>query len=132
MCLIDDDQVPLGVFQFFLIVFVAGELIESTDELVAFIKVVTAGTLFLFLPTEDIKLDTELFQQFVLPLFGQGAGGDNQYALGIGSHQQFPNQQTSHNGFTRTRIIRQNITKRLAGQHGLINGGNLVRQWFYV
>ena len=70
--LVNDDQVPLGVFELLLVLFVARQLIQSADELVLFIEVVAGGALLLLLAAKDLELNTELFQQLVLPLLGKG------------------------------------------------------------
>ena len=43
--------------------------------------------------------------------------GDAKDALGIGAHQELADEQAGHDGFARTRVIRQYITKGLAWQH---------------
>lgn len=57
---------------------------------------------------------------------------DNQNSLGVGSHQQFANQQTCHHRFTSTRIIRQHVAEGLPGQHRFINRRDLVWKRFDV
>ena len=59
MCLVDNDQVPLGVLELFLEIFIAGELVQTADQLVGFIKEVARGTLFLFFTAENLELDAK-------------------------------------------------------------------------
>ena len=90
--LVNDDQVPLGVLELFLVLLVARELVETADQLVLLVEIIAGGALLLLLAAEDLELDTKLLQQLVLPLLREGAGRDDQDALGIGAHQQFANE----------------------------------------
>jgi hypothetical protein len=66
--------------------------------------------------------------EFVLPLFGQAAGADDQAALQVAAGDQFLDEQAGHDGLAGARVVRQQEAQRLARQHGLIDGGDLVRQ----
>ena len=67
--------------------------------------------------------------EFILPLFRQTAGADDQAPLQITPNDQFLDQQPGHDGFARPRVVRQQEPQRLAWQHGLVDGGDLVGQW---
>ena len=73
MGFVDDDQIPLSVLELLLKLLAAGQLIEACDQQIGLLEVVTRGALLLFLTTEDFELHAEFFQQFILPLLGQGA-----------------------------------------------------------
>ena len=113
MRFIDDGEIPFGVRQFFLVVLVARQLVQAADELVAFFKVVAGGGLFLFFGAEDFKAQTELFPEFVLPLFGERAGGNDEYPSRICTHEQFFNKKPRHDGLARTGVVCQHETQRL-------------------
>ena len=121
MCFVDNDQVPLGVLELFLEIFIAGELVQTADKLVGFIKEVARRTLFLFFTAENLELDAKFLQQFILPLFGESARRDDEDPFGIRTHEQLTNQQASHDGFTRPGVVCQYEAQGLTGQHGLIH-----------
>jgi hypothetical protein len=66
--------------------------------------------------------------KLVLPLLRQAPRAHNEAALKIATSDQFLDQQPCHDRLSRPRIIRQQEPQRLARQHGLINGGDLMWQ----
>ena len=129
---VHDDQVPLGLGQQLLVILVARKLVEPRDQAVLLTEVVAALTLLLLFAAEQFEIEAELFTQFVLPLFGQGAGRDDQHAAGVGAQHQLPDQQPGHDGLAGAGIVGQHKAQRLARQHGLVHCRNLVRQGLYV
>ena len=81
---------------------------------------------------EKVKLKSEFRRHFIVPLLTQTARGNNEYASGIGSHDQFTDKQTSHDGFTGTRIIGKDESQRLPGKHGFIDCGNLMGKRLHI
>jgi len=63
-----------------------------------------------------------------LPLFGEATRAYNEAAPKIAASDQFLYEQTSHDRLPCPGIIREQETQRLAGQHRLVDGGNLVRE----
>ncbi len=114
MGFVHDNQVPVGIAQLVLVVRVTRELIQPADQLICFFKIISRCALFLLFTAKDFKLQAKFFQQFVLPLLGQTARGNNQNTLGIGPEQKLTDQQASHDSFACARIISQHIAQRLA------------------
>ena len=75
---------------------------------------------------EEAKFEVEFIEEFISPLFDEAAGGDDQDAVSIGSHNQFAQVKTRHDGFSSARIVRENKAQGLAGEHTFIDGCNLV------
>ena len=130
--LVHDDQVPARQAQLFKQVFGTGELVNAGDQQVKVIKRVAAAGLFDLLAREQFKTQPKFFPHFVLPLLDQRAGGDDEHALGIGTHEQLADEQAGHDGFARAGVVSQHVAQRLTRQHGFVDGSNLVRQRLYV
>ena len=64
--------------------------------------------------------------QFTLPLFHEAARTDNKASLQIAAGDQFPDEQSRHDGFSGARIVGEQKTKRLPGQHGFVDRRDLV------
>ena len=80
----------------------------------------------------DSELKAEFLEEFVPPLFNQTAGSDDQNPTSVGSHDQFADVKTRHDGLTGTGIVSQNEAQRLSWQHGFVDGSDLVWERFYV
>ena len=132
VCLVDDDQVPVRRAQLLLQVVVACQLVQARDHPVGLGEGVAIGRQFLLLTTEQRELQTELVAQFVLPLPGQRARRHHQDALRVGAHDQFADQQASHDGLACTGVIGQHEPQRLARQHCFVDRGDLMRQRLHV
>ena len=66
--------------------------------------------------------------KLVLPLLGEAAGADDEAALQVAAGDQLLDQQPRHDGLAGARIVRQQEAQRLARQHALVDGCDLVRQ----
>ena len=106
-----------------------GQLVQAGDEQILVQKGVSGGGVLLHFAAEELELDGELVPHFVLPLFGQGAWRHNQHPLCVRAHEQLLDEKPCHDRLARSWIIRQHKAQRLLGQHGLIDGGELVREW---
>ena len=72
---------------------------------------------------QNHALQAEFFLQFLMPLFAQVGGGDNQN-MALALRPALQNHQTGLNGFTQADLIRQNHAVRqriLAGKQGGID-----------
>ena len=105
--LIDNDQVPVYGGQFSLDIDIAAEFVESGDAQVVLLKPVTRSGGSQSFIGQYLKRETELFIQFILPLFHQTTGSDDEAAVNIPSNQQLFDQEPGHDGLTGPRIIRQ-------------------------
>ena len=66
--------------------------------------------------------------KLVLPLFGQTSGADDEAAFEIAAGDQLLDEQPRHDRLARARIIGEQEPQRLARQHRLVDGGDLVRE----
>jgi len=66
--------------------------------------------------------------KLILSLLGEAPRAYDHASLQIAAGDQLPDEETGHDGFARSGVIREQETQRLPGQHGLIDGGDLVRQ----
>ena len=67
-------------------------------------------------------------KKLVLPLFRQIARRHDQTTLQIAAGDQLLDEQTGHDGFTGTGVVRKDVPQRQAWQHLLINCRDLVGQ----
>ena len=81
---------------------------------------------------EDAELEPELLEQLVAPLLDQAAGRDDQDAAGVGPHDEFADVEAGHDGLAGAGVVGQDEPQRLARQHRLVDGGDLVRQRLHV
>jgi hypothetical protein len=125
-----DHQVPaaIGRLELLLHVFVARELVEAGDDQVGFEEPVAGARRFELVVGENLEGQVKAPVEFVLPLFGQAAGADDQAALQVAAGDQFLDQQAGHDGLAGAGVVRQQKAQRLARQHRFIDRGDLVRQ----
>ncbi len=69
--------------------------------------------------------------ELVLPLLGKAAGADHEAAPEIAAGDQLLDEQARHDRLARARVVSEQEAERLARQHGLIDGRDLVRQWVH-
>src|SRR5207248_3011506 len=129
--LVADDQVPsaVGDLEFQLDIVVARQLIEPSDHQVRFKKPVAGPGCFKLVVGQNLKRQMEASIKLVLPLLGEATRADDQATVKVAAGDQFLHQKAGHDCLTGARIIGQEKTQRLAGQHGFIDRGDLVRQW---
>ena len=128
--LVADHQVPaaVGGLELLLHVLVARELVESGDDEVGLQEPVAGARGLQLVVGEDLEGQVEAPVQLVLPLLGQAAGADDQAALQVAAGDQLLDEQARHDGLAGTGVVGQQEAQRLARQHGLVDGGDLVRQ----
>ena len=129
---VDDHEVPVRQPQLLLQVFSAGELVDAGNHQVDVVKRIAAAGLLDLLAREQRERQTELLEHFVLPLLDQAARRYDQHPLGVGTHQQFADEQAGHDGLAGAGVVCQHVAQRLARQHRLVDGRDLVRQRFHV
>ena len=129
MGLVAHHEVPLGITgpELQLELFVAGELVQARDDQVVLLEPVAARR-FQTLIREDGEPQVEALLQFVLPLFGERPGADDETALQIAAGDQLPDEQTRHDRLAGARVVGEKEAEWLARQHLLVNGGDLVGQ----
>ena len=130
--LVEHYEIPAGVAELLLQLFIARHLVEANDEVIDVFKRIAAwgGGLQVF--CKDAKLQTELLEHFLTPLIDQAAGGDDDNASSVGAHDEFADVKARHDGLARARVISENKPQRLTRQHGFVNSGNLMRQRLHI
>ncbi len=124
-----DHQIPaaIGCLQLLLHVFVAREFVEAGDDEVGFQEPVAGACRFQLVVGQNLEGQMEAPIEFVLPLLGQAARADDQAALQVAARDQFLDEETGHDRLAGAGVVGEQKAQRLARQHLLIDGGNLVR-----
>ena len=122
------DEVPVAVagLEFLLHFFVAGELVEAGDDEVGLEEPVAGAGGFELVVGEDFEGQLEAAVELVLPLFGEAAGTDDEAALEVAAGDQLLDEEAGHDGLAGARIVGEEEAQGRAGQHGLVDGGDLV------
>ena len=123
-----DDQVPVGLLEFGLGIFVPAQLVEAADGQGDFVEPVAGSGRFQGVVGHDLERQVELAVEFVLPLLDQVAGADDEAALKIAAGDQLLDEKAGHDRLAGPGIVRQQEPERLPGKHLAVNGGDLVRQ----
>lgn len=124
--LVHDDQVPIGVVQLALQVLGAGQLIDTSNEQIPFIKGIPGAESLNHLTGENIETEPELEVHFVMPLFDQISRGDDEASLEVATDHEFPDEQARHDGLACAWVVSQKEAEGLPGQHGFVDGRDLV------
>ncbi len=128
--LVAHDEIPatIGRLELVLHLLVARELVETGDDQVRFQEPVAGPRRFEFVVGQDLKRQVEAVVQLVLPLLGEAAGANDEAPLQVASRNQLLHEQPGHDGLAGARVVGQEKSERLARQHGLIDGRDLMRQ----
>ena len=111
--------------------FAARQLVNARHHQLGIVEGVTTR-LFDHLAAEQGEVQAELLCHLVLPLLNQAARRHDEYSASIRAHQQLADQQARHDGLAGAWVVCQHVTQRLAGQHGFVDGRDLVRQWLHI
>ena len=114
--------------EFDLGVVVAGELVQPGDGKVVFEEPVAGACRFELVVGHDLEREAEAAVELVLPLFDKIAGAHHQAPLDVAASDQLLDEQPGHDRFACAWVVREQEAQRLARQHGLVDGGDLVRQ----
>ena len=117
-----------GACSFCLHVLVARELVEPGDDQVGLQEPVAGARGLQLVVGQDLEGQVEAAVELVLPLLGQAAGADDQAALQVAARDQLLDQQPGHDRLARAGVVGQQEAQRLARQHRLVDGRDLVRQ----
>ena len=130
--LVADDEVPaaIGRLELLLHILVARELVEAGDDQVGLQEPVAGAGGFELVVGEDLEREVESAVELVLPLLGQAARADDQAALEVAAGDQLLDEQARHDRLAGAGVVGEQEAQRLARQHGLVDGGDLVRQRF--
>src|ERR1019366_7389339 len=116
--------------EFELHIFVAGEFVETGDNEVVFEEPVAGACRFEPVIRHNLEGKLEAAVKLVLPLLGQAAWADHETALQVAACDEFLDEQSGHDGLTCTGVVGEQEAQRLTWEHGLVDGRDLVRQWF--
>ena len=114
--LIDDDQVPLGLFELRLQLLVAGQLIHPGDQEGVGVEDVEVDVGIDELVGQQVEPQPKFEEQFVLPLLDQAAGRHDQTLADIVAQQQFLDVEPGHNRLAGAGIVGQQEPQRSSGQ----------------
>ena len=78
-----DNQIPVGLLELLLEVFVPAELVEATDDKVVLLEPVAGSGRFQLVVRHDLERQMEPAIQFILPLLGEVAGANDHATLEI-------------------------------------------------
>ena len=130
MGFIADDQIPLRHFQLFLQLLIPRQFVQAANTEIHFIENISSDSRLHAVIGQNLKSKMKLTKQFILPLFNKTSRRYDQASFQIPTGNQLFYEQSSHDCFAGTRVIRKHITKRQFREHLLINSRNLMRQWF--
>ncbi len=128
--LVADHEVPaaIGRLELLLDVLVARELVETGDDQVGLQEPVAGAGGLELVVGEDLERQVEAAVELVLPLLGQAARADDQAALQVAAGDQLLDEQARHDRLAGARVVGEQEAQRLARQHRLVDGRDLVRQ----
>ncbi len=66
--------------------------------------------------------------ELVLPLLGEAARADDEAAPEIAPRDQLLDEETRHDRLASAGVVGEEEAQRLAGQHRLVDGRDLVRE----
>ena len=129
--LVAHDEIPAAVrsLQLLLNVLVAGKLVQPRNDEMGFQEPVACTRRFELVVCQDVEGQLEPAVELILPLLRETAGTDDQAPLQIAASDQFLDEQPRHDGLAGTRVIGEKKAKRLTGQHGFVDRGDLMGQW---
>ena len=130
--LIADDEIPTAINSLELLLYrlIAGQFVEPRDHQVVLKEPVAGAGRLQCIVGEDREGQVEAAVELILPLLGQATRADDEAALEITASDELLDQQASHNRLASTGVIGQQEAQRLTGEHGLVDSGDLVGQWF--
>ena len=109
-------------------VLVARELVQAGNDEVCFQEPVAGAGGFELVVGQDLEGKMETAVELVLPLLGEAAGADDEAALQVAAGDQLLDEQAGHDGLAGAGVVGQQEAQRLARQHALVDGRDLVRQ----
>ena len=107
---------------------VARELVEPGDDQGRLAEPVAGTGGLQAVVGQDLEGQVEAPVELILPLLGQAAGADDEAALEVSPGDELLDQQAGHDRLARAGVVGQKEAQGLAGEHLLVDGGNLVGQ----
>ena len=109
-------------------ILVAGQLVQPGDGEIGFEEPVAGTGCLELVIGQDVEREVEAAVKLVLPLLDQASRADHQTALEVAARDQLLDEQPGHDRLAGAGIVGEQKAQRLARQHGLVHGGDLVRQ----
>src|SRR6266542_322047 len=103
--LVTNNEVPVGVRQLCLHIFVAAQFIEAANGQRIFSEPVSSARRFKFVVCENLEWKLKPLKKFVLPLLGEIARTHDQTSVQVTTNEQFLDEQTCHDRLPGARII---------------------------
>ncbi len=130
MRLVTDNEIPaaIGGLELVLHVLVARQLVETGDDEVGFEEPIAGPRCLQLIVREYLEGEVEAPEEFVLPLLCEAARANDEAALQVAAGDEFLNEQAGHDGLACAGIVGEQEAERLARQHALVDGGDLVRE----
>ena len=129
--LVADDEVPAAIGRLRASACTSSlrdELVEPGDDEVGFQEPVAGARRFELVVGQDLERQVEAAVELVLPLLGEAARADDQAALQVAAGDQLLDQEPGHDRLAGAGVVGEQEAQRLARQHRLVDGGDLVRQ----
>ena len=127
--LVEDDEVPVGgVVEEELEVLVAAQLVEPGDQQVGVGERVARRRALDPIAGQEREVEVELLGELRLPLLDERPGGDDEAAAEVASDDELADEEPGHDRLAGARVVGQEEAQRLAREHRLVDGGDLVRQ----
>ena len=127
--LVADHEVPpaVGRLELPLDGLVARELVEPSDDQVGLPEPVAGAGGLELVVGEDLEREVEPAVELVPPRLGKAGRAGDQAPLEVAAGgYQLLDQQARHDGLAGAGVVGEQEAERLAGQHRLIDGGDLV------
>jgi hypothetical protein len=102
--------------------------VEPHDKPAALDKGVPCDRGLHLLSRDNVEIEVEFLLEFVLPLFDQAPGRDDEATLQIASDNQLFDEKTRHDRLACTGVISEQEPQRMARQHVAVHRGDLMRQ----
>ena len=123
--LIDNRNVPAHCTQLIHQLLVTRDLVHPNNQVRVISKHIATSRLD-HRHCQNIKRESKLRLQLILPLISQTTGRHDERTFTVGTQHHFFQVQPRHDSFPSTRIIRQQESQRDLREHMLINSTNLV------
>ncbi len=119
-----------GVVEARLEVLVSGELVEPGDQEVGVGERVARQRRLDAVAGQEGEVEVELLGELRLPLLDEAAGRDDEAATQVAADDELADEEPGHDRLAGAGVVGEQEAQRLAREHLLVDGGDLVRQRF--
>src|SRR5207244_8230117 len=107
-------------------------LAEHYYEMVNLLERIAAWCYSFQFTGENPEFQSKFLKHLVPPLLDQASWRNDDDAPGVGAHNEFADVEARHDGLAGAGIVGEDEPKRLARQHGFIDGRDLVGERLHV